>query len=102
MVTQETIGYTMKTKYRKTLQLYIKIPIIKNIVYVLCKIKSSQNTLDRNTPHWSCKEYEKLTCLVEVTAIKDWQVIFCYNFSRVLFFAVWRPPRKKRKLVLLQ
>jgi hypothetical protein len=51
MVTQETIGYTMKTKYRKTLQLYIKIPIIKYIVYVLYKIKSSQNTLDRNTPH---------------------------------------------------
>ena len=32
MVTRETIGYTMKTKYRKTLQLYIKIPIIKYIV----------------------------------------------------------------------
>jgi hypothetical protein len=38
----------------------------------LYKIKSSQNTLDRNTPHWSCKEYEKLTCWVEVTTIKDW------------------------------
>ena len=72
MVTQETIGYTTKMKYRKTLQLYIKIPIIKYIVYVLYKIKSSQNTLDRNTPHWSCKEYEKLTCWVEVTTIKDW------------------------------
>ena len=32
----------------------------------------SQNTLDRNTPYWSCKEYEKLTCRVEVTTIKDW------------------------------
>ena len=51
MVTRETIGYTMKTKCRKTLQFYIKIPIIKYIVYVLYKIKSSQNTLDRNTPH---------------------------------------------------
>jgi hypothetical protein len=51
MVTRETIEYTMKTKYRKTLQLYIKIPIIKYTVYVLYKIKSSQNTLDRNTPH---------------------------------------------------
>ena len=51
MVAQETIGYTMKTKYRKTLQLYIKITIIKYIVYVLYKIKSSHNTLDRNTPH---------------------------------------------------
>jgi hypothetical protein len=50
IVTRETIRYTMKTKYRKTLQLYIKIPIIKYIVYVLYKIKSSQNTLDRNTP----------------------------------------------------
>jgi hypothetical protein len=35
-------------------------------------IKSSQNTLDRNTPHWWCKEYEKLTCWVKVTTIKDW------------------------------
>jgi hypothetical protein len=85
MVTRETIGYKMKTKYRKILQLYIAIPIIKYIVYVLYKIKSSQNTLDRNTPHWSCKEYEKLTCWVEITTIKDWQVIFCYNISRVLF-----------------
>ena len=51
MVTREIIGYTMKAKYRKTLPLYIKIPIIKYIVYVLYKIKSSQNTLDRNTPH---------------------------------------------------
>jgi hypothetical protein len=72
MVTRETIGYTMKTKYWKSLQLYIKIPIIKYIVYVLYKIKSSQNTPDMNTPHWSCKEYEKLTCWVEVTTIKDW------------------------------
>jgi hypothetical protein len=47
MVTRETIGYTMKTKYRKTLQLYIKIPIIKYIVHVLYKIKSSQMTLDK-------------------------------------------------------
>ena len=54
------------------LQLYIKISTIKYIVYVLHKIKSSQNTFDRNTPHWSCKEYEKLTCWVEVTTIKDW------------------------------
>jgi hypothetical protein len=37
----------MKTKYRKTLQLYIKIPIIKYIVHVLYKIKSSQMTLDK-------------------------------------------------------
>ena len=51
MVTRKTIGYTMKTKYRKPLQLYIKILIIKYIVYVSYKIKSSQNTLDRNTPH---------------------------------------------------
>jgi hypothetical protein len=51
MVTRETIGYTMKTKYWKSLQLYIKIPIIKYIVYVLYKIKSSQNTPDMNTPH---------------------------------------------------
>ena len=50
----------------------LKIPIIKYIVYVLYKIKSSQNTLGGNTPHWSCKEYEKLTCWVEVTTIKDW------------------------------
>jgi hypothetical protein len=48
MVTRETIGYTMKAKYRKTLPLYIKIPIIKYIVYALYKIKSSQNTLDRD------------------------------------------------------
>ena len=48
---RETIGYTMKTKYRKTLQIYIKIAIIKYIIYVLHKIKDSQNTLDRNTPH---------------------------------------------------
>jgi hypothetical protein len=51
MVTRETIGYTMKTKYQKALQLYIKITIIKYIVYALYKIKSSQNTLDRNSPH---------------------------------------------------
>ena len=51
MVTQETIGYAMKMKYQKTLQLYIKITIIKYIVYALYKIKSSQNRLDRNTPH---------------------------------------------------
>ena len=49
MVTRETIEYTMKTKYQKTYQLYIKIPINKYIVYVLYKIKSSQNTLDKNT-----------------------------------------------------
>jgi hypothetical protein len=51
MVTRETIGYKMKTKYQKTLQLYIKITIIKYLVYALYKIKSSQNTLDRNTPY---------------------------------------------------
>jgi hypothetical protein len=62
----------MKMKYRKTLQLYIKIARIKYIVYVLQKIKSSQNTPDRYTPHWSCKECEKLTCWGEVTTIKDW------------------------------
>jgi hypothetical protein len=34
-----------------TSTLHLKIPIIKYIVYVLFKIKSSQSTLDRNTPH---------------------------------------------------
>jgi hypothetical protein len=42
------------------------------LLHVLYKIKISRNTLDRNTPHWSCKEYEKLTCWFEVTTIKDW------------------------------
>jgi hypothetical protein len=59
----------MKTKYRKTLQLYIKIPIIKYIVYVLYKIKSSQNTLDRNTPYLSCKE-NVTQCTVLCQALK--------------------------------
>jgi hypothetical protein len=84
MVTQETIGYTMKMKYRKTLQLYIKIPIIKYIVYVLYKIKSSQNTLDRNTSHWSCKEYEKLTCWVEVTTIRHTALWSCTHIPNII------------------
>jgi hypothetical protein len=71
----------LKSQCASKCEIYIKIPIIKYIVYVLYKIKISQNTLDRNTPYWSCKEYKKLTCWVEVTTIKDWHTNSIYSFQ---------------------
>ena len=69
-------GYTGDNRIHNENEiLYIRIPINKYmyIVYVFVQNKKfTKHTWDRNTPHWSCKEYEKLTCLVEDTTIKDW------------------------------